>query len=72
VIIDFSNVEKWKEKLALEDRHTGIGGLAKHFSKGDIQLRRFYYGSDYGNDGRSNTLTFLVARHFSNGKNEQI
>ncbi len=48
VIIDYGNVEKWKVNLKW---HVGIKELAqlvKHFSSGDVKLRRFYYGSDYG------------------------
>ena len=58
VIVDFSNVEKWKESLHWKIGIQELASLAKHFSKGDTQLRRFYYGSDYGSDGRSSTLTF--------------
>ena len=58
VIVDFSNVEKWKESLHWKIGIQELAVLAKHFSKGDTDLRRFYYGSDYGKDNKSNTLTF--------------
>lgn len=57
VIVDFSNVEKWKESLGWKIGIQELAALAKHFSKGDKELRRFYYGSDYGSDSHSSTLT---------------
>lgn len=66
MIIDFSNVEKWKESLHWKVGIQELAVLARHFSKGDVALRRFYYGSDYGNDAKSTTLTFwsgsIIAR----------
>ena len=44
VIVDFSNVEKWKESLHWKIGIQELAVLAKHFSKGDTDLRRFYYG----------------------------
>ena|GEM_PF-557088 len=58
VIIDFSNVEKWKESLNWKIGIQELAVVAKHFSKGDRDLRRFYYGSDYGSNNKSITLTF--------------
>ena len=57
VMVDFGNVEKWKESLGWKIGIQELAVLAKHFSKGDKDLRRFYYGSDYGSDSRSVTLT---------------
>ena len=47
LIVDFSNVEKWKQSLGWDIGIRELGNLAKHFS-GKEPLRRFYYGSDYG------------------------
>lgn len=47
-IVDFSNVEKWKESLGWKIGIGQLSNLIKHFSRGDQGLRRFYYGSDYG------------------------
>ncbi len=58
VIIDFSNVEKWKESLGWKVGIQELASLSKYFSKGDKDLRRFYYGSDYGDNNKSRTLTF--------------
>ena len=41
VIVDFSNVEKWKESTHWKIDIQELAALAKHFSKGDTQLRRF-------------------------------
>lgn len=56
VIVDFGNVDKWKESLGWKVGIQELATLARHFSKGDMQLRRFYYGSDYGSDNKSITL----------------
>ena len=56
VIVDFGNVEKWKESLGWRVGIRELAVLAKHFSKGNSQLRRFYYGSDFGNDQKSTVL----------------
>jgi hypothetical protein len=53
VIVDFANVEKWKEGMGWKVGIQELAVLSKHFSKGDKQLRRFYYGSDFGSDTRS-------------------
>lgn len=56
VIVDFSNVEKWKESLGWSIGIKELGHLVKNFSTGSKYLRRFYYGSDYGQFESSNTL----------------
>lgn len=56
VIVDFGNVEKWKFSL---NWHVGIQELAnlvKNFSYGKRFLRRFYYGSDYGQKETSEVM----------------
>jgi uncharacterized LabA/DUF88 family protein len=57
VIVDFGNVEKWKESMGWKVGIQELANLAKNFSKGDMQLRRFYYGSDFGPNMKSVTLT---------------
>jgi uncharacterized LabA/DUF88 family protein len=57
VIIDFGNVDKWKENLRWRVGIQELAILVKKFSIGNKQMRRFYYGSDYGSDNKSNTLT---------------
>lgn len=56
VIIDFSNVEKWKSGLGWSVGIRELGNLAKSFSS-KKPLRRFYYGSDYGPKDSSDRLT---------------
>ncbi|MFA6305073.1 MAG: NYN domain-containing protein [Patescibacteria group bacterium] len=48
VIIDYGNVEKWKRSINWFIGIKELGQLVKSFSKGHKELRRFYYGSDYG------------------------
>lgn len=48
VIVDFGNVEKWKDSLGWKIGIKELGKLVKHLSSGKKFLRRFYYGSDYG------------------------
>jgi uncharacterized LabA/DUF88 family protein len=55
VVIDFSNVEKWKQSLGWEIGIRELGNLTKSFA-GKKFLRRFYYGSDYGPKESSTTL----------------
>ena len=57
VIVDFGNVDKWKESLKWRIGIQELARLIRYFSVGDTQLRRFYYGSDYRSDNRSQTLT---------------
>ncbi len=58
-IIDYGNVEKWKVNLGWNVGIKELAQLVKHFSSGAVngeQLRRFYYGSDYGKNEHSNVL----------------
>lgn len=57
MVIDFSNVEKWKEGLGWKIGVRELAKLVKHFSLGEKYLRRFYYGSDHGpNDSATSLL----------------
>lgn len=56
VIVDYGNVEKWKNSLNWNVGIRQLGSLVKHFSKGKQPLRRFYYGADYGSDEKSTVL----------------
>ncbi len=57
VIVDFGNVEKWKNSLGWNIDIGKLAQLVKHFSLGNRQNRRFYYGSDFGKDERSSALS---------------
>lgn len=56
-IIDFGNVEKWKNTLGWAIGVRELATLVKHFSCGARHLRRFYYGADYGPSEKSAVLT---------------
>lgn len=58
VIVDFGNVEKWKNSLKWRVGVQELARLVKSFAVGNEELRRFYYGSDYGPNERSATPTF--------------
>lgn len=47
-IVDYGNIEKWKESLGWIIGIKELSQLVKNFSRGNKELRRFYYGSDYG------------------------
>jgi len=68
VIVDFSNVEKWKESLGWKIGIQELAALSRHFSKGDTELRRFYYGSDFGNNAKSMTLSLWSGRIIERAK----
>lgn len=57
VIVDFGNVDKWKESLGWSVGIQELARLVKYFAQGKKFLRRFYYGADYGPDERSQNLT---------------
>lgn len=57
VIVDFGNVEKWKNNLHWNVGIRELGSLVKHFTYGQRFLRRFYYGADYGPNEKSKKLT---------------
>jgi uncharacterized LabA/DUF88 family protein len=58
VVVDYGNVEKWKKSLGWIVGIKELGQLAKNFSKGKEFLRRFYYGSDFGKNEKSEILSF--------------
>ncbi len=57
IVIDYGNVEKWKESLRWKVGIKELAQLAKNFSKGSQFLRRFYYGSDYGSKDKSEIIS---------------
>ena len=61
VVVDFGNVDKWKSSLGWSVGVQELARLIKNFSQGSIELRRFYYGSDYGPKERSATLSLWSA-----------
>jgi len=71
VIVDFANVEKWKENLGWKIGIQELANFVKNFSKGNRNLRRFYYGSDHGNNDKSIRMTEwsynIIKRAESNG-----
>jgi uncharacterized LabA/DUF88 family protein len=48
VVVDFGNVEKWKNGLNWKVGVPELARLVKNFSTGKVFLRRFYYGADFG------------------------
>lgn len=48
VIVDFGNVEKWKNSLRWQVGIKQLAQLVKNFSVGNKLLRRFYFGTDFG------------------------
>ncbi len=61
VVVDFGNVDKWKDDLGWPVGVQELARLIKNFSQGSVELRRFYYGSDYGPKERSTTLSLWSA-----------
>lgn len=57
VIVDFGNVEKWKNSLSWIVGIQELGKLVKYFSYGRKFLRRFYYGLDYGKNENSQVIS---------------
>lgn len=55
-IVDYGNVEKWKQSLRWNIGIRELANLVKRFSYGKQPLRRFYYGSDYGQSENSTVL----------------
>ncbi len=56
VIVDFGNVEKWKNSLKWRIGIKELARLVKNFSYGKEFLRRFYYGADYGPNEKSQDI----------------
>jgi uncharacterized LabA/DUF88 family protein len=70
VIVDYANVDKWKDNLGWTIGVRELANLAKCFSSVK-ELRRFYYGSDFGSNTRSTTLqpwskTILEGAQYNN------
>ncbi len=61
VVVDFGNVDKWKEGLGWKIDLKQLGNLVKHFASGKKFLRRFYYGSDYGKREQDGVITMWSA-----------
>jgi uncharacterized LabA/DUF88 family protein len=57
IIVDYGNVEKWKNNLDWKVGIKELSQLVKNFSIGRKLLRRFYYGSDYGKSEKNEYLT---------------
>lgn len=55
-IVDYGNVEKWKEGLGWKVGIKELAQLVKNFSQGSQFLRRFYYGADYGPNEKSQEI----------------
>jgi len=56
VIVDYANVDKWAGNLGWKVGVRELSHLVKSFSSVK-ELRRFYYGSDYGKSTTSTKLT---------------
>ncbi|KKP32676.1 MAG: hypothetical protein A2312_02855 [Candidatus Staskawiczbacteria bacterium RIFOXYB2_FULL_32_9] len=56
VIIDYGNVEKWKNSLGWQIGIKELANLVKNFSYGKQFLRRFYYGADYGANDKAEKI----------------
>lgn len=56
VIVDYGNVQKWEKSLGWKIGIKELGTLVKNISSGKGFLRRFYYGSDFGRDDKSQKL----------------
>jgi len=56
VIVDFGNVEKWKNSLKWQIGVKELSRLIKSLSSGKQFLRRFYYGADYGPSEKSQNI----------------
>ncbi len=62
IIVDFGNVDKWKESLGWKIGIQELARLIKNFSIGNRELRRFYYGVDYGPYEKNKTPTIWSAQ----------
>ncbi len=47
VIVDYGNVEKWKNSLKWKVDIKNLAQLVRKFSDGSVELRRFYYREDF-------------------------
>lgn len=65
IIVDFGNVDKWKESLNWKIGLQELAKLIKNFSIGNRELRRFYYGIDYG-PNEKNQLPSMWSANITN------
>ena len=72
VVIDYGNVNKWNNSLGWEVGIRELAGLVKNFSYGKQPLRRFYYGSDYGNYEKSETLDYWSEKVLMTARNNRF
>jgi uncharacterized LabA/DUF88 family protein len=56
IIVDYGNVEKWKNSLKWSVGIKQLSHLVKNLSYGKKFLRRFYYGADYGPNEKSTIM----------------
>ncbi|MEK7586747.1 MAG: NYN domain-containing protein [Patescibacteria group bacterium] len=68
VVVDFGNVDKWKESLGWRVGIQELARFVKKLSQGKVSLRRFYYGSDYGPKERSPSLSLWSANILDRAK----
>ena len=68
VIIDFANVDGWRDSLGWSVGLKQLGQLVSHMSYGKKFLRRFYYGEDYGPRDKSTRLTPWSAKIIQNAR----
>ena len=71
VIVDFGNVDKWQESLRWKVGIQELARLIKHFSIGNKELRRFYYGMDYMRVGKKLEVCIL-GRYFTKWYNSNF
>lgn len=57
VVIDFGNLVRWQDSLGWKIGIKELKDLIKHLTYGKKFLRRFYYGSDYGQKESCDFLT---------------
>ncbi len=72
VIVDFGNVEKWKQSLGWKVGVRELANLVKSFSSGHQFLRRFYYGADYGSDEKSTLITHWSKNILDTARNNNL
>ncbi len=61
IIVDFGNVQKWEYSLSWKIGVRELGNFTKHLTAGSKFLRRFYYGSDFGQNEKKQIPTMWSA-----------
>ncbi len=61
IIVDFGNVQKWEHSLRWKIGVRELGNLTKRLTYGSKFLRRFYYGSDCGQNEKKQIPTMWSA-----------